>query len=196
VSRWREGGECVGKGWGAWVWRALCLRQAARGACTCWEVASGDCGGGGALRRAAWGVGRRARGRALGKAAVGVGGGEGGGVVAGGGGRLLCGGGRGGGGERRVKPPPACLLAWLGGRGGRGGGGGAGWGAGERVALRPSVVLHLAGVEGRPGGGGQRREGGGWLGGGGAASARAGCGWAATLSTTSTVLAAQRGVGV
>jgi hypothetical protein len=31
-------------------------------ACTCWEVASGDGGGvGGALRRAAWGVGRRAR---------------------------------------------------------------------------------------------------------------------------------------
>jgi hypothetical protein len=26
------------------------------GACTCWEVASGDGGGGGALRRAAWGV--------------------------------------------------------------------------------------------------------------------------------------------
>ena len=48
------------------------------GACTCWEVASGDGGGGGALRRAAWGVGGRARGRALGKAPVGVGGGEGG----------------------------------------------------------------------------------------------------------------------
>ena len=61
VSWRREGGECVGKGWGAWVWRALCLRQAARGACTCWEVASEDGGGGGALRRAAWGVGRRAR---------------------------------------------------------------------------------------------------------------------------------------
>ena len=86
------------------------------GACTCWEVASGDGGGGGALRRAAWGVGGRARGRALGKATVGVGGGEGGGVVVGGGGRRLCGGGRGGGGERRVEPPPACLLAWLGGR--------------------------------------------------------------------------------
>jgi hypothetical protein len=55
-----------------------------QGACTCWEVASGDGGGGGALRRAAWGVGRRARGRALGKATVGVGGDEGGGVVVGG----------------------------------------------------------------------------------------------------------------
>ena len=31
MSRRREGGECVGKGRGAWVWRALCLRQAARG---------------------------------------------------------------------------------------------------------------------------------------------------------------------
>jgi len=58
------------------------------GACTatCWEVASGDGAGvlggaGGALRRAAWGVGRRARReRALDKATVGVGGGEGGGV--------------------------------------------------------------------------------------------------------------------
>jgi hypothetical protein len=68
------------------------------GACTCWEVASGD--GGGSL-------GRRARGRALGKATVGVGGGEGGGLVVGGGVRLLCGGGWGGGGERRVEPPPA-----------------------------------------------------------------------------------------
>ena len=38
------------------------------GAYTCWEVASGGGGGGGALRRAAWGVGRRARGRALGNA--------------------------------------------------------------------------------------------------------------------------------
>ena len=46
------------------------------GACTCWEVASGDGGGGEALRRAALGVGRRARGHASGKAAVGVGGGE------------------------------------------------------------------------------------------------------------------------
>ena len=101
MSRRQEGGECVGKGWGAWVWRALCLRQAARGACTCWEVASGDCGGGGALRRAAWGVGGRARGRALGKATVGVCGGEGGGVVVGGGVRRLCGGGWGGGGECR-----------------------------------------------------------------------------------------------
>ena len=62
------------------------------GACTCWEVASGDGGGGEALRRAALGVGRRARGHASGKAAVGVGGGEGGGVVAGGGERLRCGG--------------------------------------------------------------------------------------------------------
>jgi len=42
------------------------------------------------------------------------------------------------------------LLAWLGGRGGGG--------TGERVALRPSVVLQLAGVEGHPGGGGQRRR--------------------------------------
>ena len=71
------------------------------GACTCWEVASGDGGGGEALRRAALGVGRRARGHASGKAAVGVGGGEGGGVVAGGGERLRCGGCWGGGGERR-----------------------------------------------------------------------------------------------
>ena len=44
MSRRREGGECVGKGRGAWVWRALCLRQAARGACTCWEVASVNLG--------------------------------------------------------------------------------------------------------------------------------------------------------
>jgi len=87
------------------------------GACTCWEVASGDGGGGGALRRAAWGVGRRARGRALGKATVGVGGGEGSGVVVGGGVRLLCGGGWGGGGERRVEPPPAVFnIGWEGGK--------------------------------------------------------------------------------
>ena len=95
------------------------------GACTCREVASGDGGGGGALRRAAWGVGGRARGRALGKATVGVCGGEGGGVVVGGGVRRLCGGGWGGGGECRAESSPARLLAWLGGRGGRGGGGGA-----------------------------------------------------------------------
>ena len=44
----------------------------------------GTAGVGGALRQAAWGVGRRARGRALGKATVGVGGDEGGGVVVGG----------------------------------------------------------------------------------------------------------------
>ena len=82
VSRRREGGECVGKGRGAWVWRALCLRQAARGRAPAGRSPVGTAGGGGALRRAAWGVGRRARGRALGKATVGVGGGEGGGVVA------------------------------------------------------------------------------------------------------------------
>ena len=36
-------------------------------ACTCWEVASvGTAGVGGALRRAAWGVGRRARRRCMG----------------------------------------------------------------------------------------------------------------------------------
>ena len=53
------------------------------GACTCWKVASGDGGGGEALRRAAWGVGRRARGTRLRQGDGGVGGGEGGGVVAG-----------------------------------------------------------------------------------------------------------------
>ena len=63
------------------------------------------------------GVGRRARGRALGKATVGVGGGEGGGVVVGGGVWLLCGGGWGGGGERRVEPPPAVFnIGWEGGK--------------------------------------------------------------------------------
>ena len=126
-----------------------------KGACTCWEVASGDGGGGGALQRAAWGVGRRARGHASGKAAVGGGGGEGGGVVAGGGERLRCGGCWGGGGEYSPEPPRADPLP-SGGRTRGGGGGGAGWGAGKRVSLRPSVVLHLAGVEGCPGGGGQR----------------------------------------
>ena len=87
------------------------------GACTCWEVASGDGGGGEALRRAALGVGRRARGHASGKAAVGVGGGEGGGVVAGGGERLRCGGCWGGGGEcslegRDPATPRGIYLEW------------------------------------------------------------------------------------
>ena len=52
----------------------------------------GGAGGGGALRRAALGVGRRARGRVSGKAAVGIGGGEGVVNVAGGGERLRRGG--------------------------------------------------------------------------------------------------------
>ena len=47
--------------------------------------------------------------------------------------------------------PLACVSG-----GGALGGGGGGWGAGKRVALRPSVVLQLASVEGCPGGGGQR----------------------------------------
>ena len=90
------------------------------------------------------------------------------------------------------------LLAWLGGREGLGGGGGAGWGAGERVALRPSVALQLAGSRVALAAAASA-EGGGWLGGGGAASARAVLGLAAAglpLSTTSPVPAAQRGVGI
>ena len=46
---------------------ALCPHQRQRGACTCGRVASGGGGavGGGALRRAALGVGRRVWGRAF-----------------------------------------------------------------------------------------------------------------------------------
>jgi len=47
VSRRREGGECVGKGWGAWVWRALCLRQAARGRAPAGRSPVGTAGVGG-----------------------------------------------------------------------------------------------------------------------------------------------------
>ena len=54
-----------------------CAHQRQRGACTCGRVASGGGEGGEALRRAALGVGRRARGRASGEEVVGVGGGEG-----------------------------------------------------------------------------------------------------------------------
>ena len=74
-------------------------------------------GWGGAATGSVGSLGRRARGRALGKATVGVGGGEGGGLVVGGGVRLLCGGGWGGGGERRVEPPPAVFnIGWEGGK--------------------------------------------------------------------------------
>ena len=77
------GGESAAGGWRMCGEGMGCVSVAgtvpaagSEGACTCWEVASGDGGGGEALRRAALGVGRRARGHASGKAAVGVGGGE------------------------------------------------------------------------------------------------------------------------
>ena len=77
ASRRREGGECVSvEGTGCVGAAGTVPAAGSEGACTCWEVASGDGGGGEALRRAALGVGRRARGHASGKAAVGVGGGE------------------------------------------------------------------------------------------------------------------------
>jgi len=70
---------CMGKGWGAWVWRALCLRQAARGRAPAERSPVGTAGvggrcdgqrgesvgvpGGGALLRKSDGWGRRRRGR-------------------------------------------------------------------------------------------------------------------------------------
>ena len=78
ASRRREGGECVSVEGTGCVGAAGTVPAvgSSEGACTCWEVASGDGGGGEALRRAALGVGRHARGHASGKAAAGVGGGE------------------------------------------------------------------------------------------------------------------------
>ena len=194
MGRRREGGECVGKGWGAWVWWALCLRQAARGRAPAGRSPVGAAGVGGRCdgqRGESVGV---PAGRALGNATVGVGGGEGGGVVVGGGVRRLCGGGWGGGGECRVDPPPACLLAWLGGRGGLGGGGRAG-GVGCGLARCASTL-------GRPAV--RRRRGPPWrrrpapkVAAGSAAGGLPALGLAAAglpLSTTSTVPAAQRSV--
>ena len=137
MSRRREGGECVGKGWGAWVWRALCLRQAARSPGGTAGV-GGRCDG-----QRTWGVGRRARGRALGKATVGVGGGEGGGVVVGG---AVCGGCAAAAGAAAANaepsPPPRVFLRGSAGGGGVGaaaGRGGVGCGLARRVAQRMSI---------------------------------------------------------